>query len=232
MNEPSQLDKTFQIILKYFMETGRAPHYTEIASEFDMSVEDARKALHELFTPEFPGWLFPNTDHICSFPPFSSLPTQHRITIDGRQKWFGQWGFDTLAVSWLFPGKTVQIDTPCLDCGSPITVKMKDGIIQDTEPEGIMGYTSVPVREWFNDLPYAWSTMNLFRSEEHVRNWSGFKAGTEEGMNKLSGIAELLSGNFSTKRLDSDYYSNMQDYMMEFIGAMKDRGSFWQMPEQ
>ena len=232
MNEPSQLDKTFQIILKYFMETGRAPHYTEIASEFDMSVEDARKALHELFTPEFPGWLFHNTDHICSFPPFSSLPTQHRITIDGRQKWFGQWGFDTLAVSWLFPGKTVQIDTPCLDCGSPITVKMKDGIIQDTEPEGIMGYTSVPVREWFNDLPYAWSTMNLFRSEEHVRNWSGFKAGTEEGMNKLSGIAELLSGNFSTKRLDSDYYSNMQDYMMEFIGAMKDRGSFWQMPEQ
>ena len=74
--------------------------------------------------------------------------------------------------------------------------------------------------------------MNLFRSEEHVRNWSGFKAGTEEGMNKLSDIAELLSGNFSTKRLDSDYYSNMQDYMMEFIGAMKDGGSFWQMPEQ
>jgi hypothetical protein len=31
---------------------------------------------------------------------------------------------------------------------------MKDGIIQDTEPEGIMGYTPVPVREWFNDLPY------------------------------------------------------------------------------
>jgi len=232
MNEPSQLDKTFQIILKYFMETGRAPHYTEIASEFDMSVEDARKALHELFTPEFPGWLFPNTDHICSFPPFSSLPTQHRITIDGQQKWFGQWGFDTLAVSWLFPGKTVQIDTPCLDCGSPITVKMKDGIIQDTEPEGIMGYTSVPVREWFNDLPYAWSTMNLFRSEEHVRNWSGFKAGTEEGMNKVSDIAGLFSGNFFTKRLDSDYVSHMQDYLMELIGGMKDMGSFWQMPEQ
>jgi hypothetical protein len=74
--------------------------------------------------------------------------------------------------------------------------------------------------------------MNLFRSEEHVRNWSGFKAGTEEGMNKLSELAELLSGNFSTKRLDSDYYSNMQDYMMEFIGSMKDMGSFYQMPEQ
>ena len=32
---------------------------------------------------------------------------------------------------------------------------MKDGVIQDTDPEGLMGYTSVPVRDWFNDLPYA-----------------------------------------------------------------------------
>ena len=90
MSEPSQLDKTFQIILKYFMETGQAPHFTEIASELDISVEEARKTLHELFSPQFPGWLFPNTDYISSFPPFSNLPTQHRITIDGQQKWFGQ----------------------------------------------------------------------------------------------------------------------------------------------
>jgi len=74
--------------------------------------------------------------------------------------------------------------------------------------------------------------MNLFRSEEHVRNWSGFKAGTEEGMNKVSDIAGLFSGNFFTKRLDSDYVSHMQDYLMELIGGMKDMGSFWQMPEQ
>jgi hypothetical protein len=53
-------------------------------------VEEGRKALHELFSPGFPGWLFPNTDYIGSFPPFSNLPTQYRITIDGQQKWFGQ----------------------------------------------------------------------------------------------------------------------------------------------
>ena len=90
MGEPGQLDKTFQVILKYFMDSGQAPHYTELASEMDLPVEDARKVLHELFTPAFPGWLYPNTDYICSFPPFSNLPTQHRITIDGEQKWFGQ----------------------------------------------------------------------------------------------------------------------------------------------
>jgi hypothetical protein len=49
----------------------------------------------------------------------------------------------------------VQIDAPCLDCGSPIRVVMKDGSTQKTEPQGIMGYTSVPFRDWFSNLPYS-----------------------------------------------------------------------------
>ena len=90
MSEPGQLNTTFQIIMKYMMKTGQAPHYTEIASELDVPIEEGRKALHALFSPGFPGWLFPNTDNIASFPPFNNLPTQYRITIDGQQKWFGQ----------------------------------------------------------------------------------------------------------------------------------------------
>jgi len=68
--------------------------------------------------------------------------------------------------------------------------------------------------------------MNLFRSEEHVRNWSGFKTNTDEGINKLSDVAELFSGNFFIKRLDPDYASHMQDYLMELIGILKGMGSF------
>jgi len=73
------------------VETGQAPHYTEIAAELGVPVVEGRRALHELFGMEgFPGWLFPNTDYITSFAPFNNLPTQYRITIDGQQKWFGQ----------------------------------------------------------------------------------------------------------------------------------------------
>lgn len=56
----------------------------------DVPVEEDRKALQELFPPGFPGWLFPNTDYICSFAPFNNLPTQYRITTDNQQKWFAQ----------------------------------------------------------------------------------------------------------------------------------------------
>jgi len=74
--------------------------------------------------------------------------------------------------------------------------------------------------------------MNLFRSEEHVRNWSGFKANTDEGINKLSDLVRLFSANFFTKRLDPDYASRMQNYLMELIRTLKGMGSFWQPPEQ
>ena len=91
MSEPTQLDKTFHIIMKRMVETGQAPHYTEIAAELGVSPEEGRKGLHELFSiPMFAGWLYPNTDYITSFAPFNNLPTQYRITIDGQQKWFGQ----------------------------------------------------------------------------------------------------------------------------------------------
>ncbi len=90
MMEPSDLDKTYHIIMKRMVETGQAPHYTEIAKELGVSMKEGRKALHDLFSARIPGWLFPNTDFITSFAPFNNLPTQFRITIEGRQKWFAQ----------------------------------------------------------------------------------------------------------------------------------------------
>jgi hypothetical protein len=90
MSEPSKLEKTFHIIMSRMVETGQAPHYTEIAAKLGVPVEEGRKALNELFGAGIPGWLFPNTDLIASFAPFNNLPTQYRITIDGQQKWFGQ----------------------------------------------------------------------------------------------------------------------------------------------
>ena len=40
----------------------------------------------------------------------------------------------------MFPGKTVQIDSVCLDCNDPINVTVKDGGILSSIPEkGIVG---------------------------------------------------------------------------------------------
>jgi len=91
MRSPSLLDKAYNVIIKRMVRTGQAPHYTEIAAKLRIPVEDGRKALHDLVAAGIPGiWLSPDTDYIGSFAPFSNLPTQYRITVDGEQKWFGQ----------------------------------------------------------------------------------------------------------------------------------------------
>ncbi len=90
MSQPSQLERTYSFIIKRMVQTGQAPFYTEIASELGISVEEGRKALHALLGTGMAAWVFPNTGYIVSFSPFSNLPTQYRITIEGEQKWFGQ----------------------------------------------------------------------------------------------------------------------------------------------
>jgi hypothetical protein len=72
--------------------------------------------------------------------------------------------------------------------------------------------------------------MNLFRSEEHVRKWSGFKSGTEEGIIPLLDMAKVFSVSFFRRRLDVDYVSHMGEYEMEVVRALQNRGSFWQVP--
>jgi hypothetical protein len=91
MTSPDMLDKVYGIILRRMVDTGQAPHYTEIAAETGITVEEGRKALHDLIEARVPAmWLYPETDLICSFAPFNNLPTQYRISVDGVQKWFGQ----------------------------------------------------------------------------------------------------------------------------------------------
>jgi len=91
MSAPGLLDKAYSVIIKRFLETGQAPHFTEMAAALGIAVEEARKALHDLMAAGVPGlWLFPETDYISSFAPFSNLPTQYRITVAGEQKWFAQ----------------------------------------------------------------------------------------------------------------------------------------------
>ena len=90
MADLQTLDKAFDIIMRRMVETGAAPHYTDLAAEMGCSVEEGRGVIHDLMATGYPGWLHPDTDWIASFPPFSNIPTQYRITVDGEQKWYAQ----------------------------------------------------------------------------------------------------------------------------------------------
>ena len=91
MAELELLDRAFAYIMKRFVDTGQAPHYTEAATDLGLSMEEGRQLYHDLVDGQYhSSWLYPDTEYIVSFAPFQNLPTQHRITVDGEQKWFAQ----------------------------------------------------------------------------------------------------------------------------------------------
>jgi hypothetical protein len=76
--------------------------------------------------------------------------------------------------------------------------------------------------------------MNLFRSEEHVRNWAQFDPATEEGIIALADLVKLFSGNYFRRRLDLDWVSRSREYGREMIETLKEigkTGPFWKRPK-
>ena len=72
--------------------------------------------------------------------------------------------------------------------------------------------------------------MNLFRSEEHIRNWARFDPATEEGILPLPDLAKVFSGNLFRKRLEPDYVSRSQEYLEEFLAEIAELAKtrpFW-----
>ncbi len=73
--------------------------------------------------------------------------------------------------------------------------------------------------------------MNLFRSEEHVRNWSYFEAESEDAIMPVADWAQVFAGPLFRKRLEPDYLSNIGEYAGAFRQAFTDLGKtgpFWQ----
>lgn len=79
-------------VLRFMVENGRAPHYTELARQLEIDHETARVLLHETADagPVAGCWLAHDTDLIESWAPFSNLPTDFRLSVDDRHGWFGQ----------------------------------------------------------------------------------------------------------------------------------------------
>ncbi len=145
------LARVYNAVMVGFVERGRAPHYVELSRQLGLPIETARQALHQIEALGGSDWLVPGTDYVASFAPFSNVPTQYLVSVDGSQRWYAQCGFEALAVSWLFTGREVRVDCPCLDCGEPVYFRMRDGILLEVNPPGVVGHTNHPRWRWAAD---------------------------------------------------------------------------------
>src|ERR1700758_3136336 len=75
MSEQGMTDRMWNHITRMLIDTGRPPHYAELARLLGVSPAESRTILHAVLEAYPIGWLHPETDYIASFPPLNGLPT-------------------------------------------------------------------------------------------------------------------------------------------------------------
>lgn len=90
MAEPELVQRAYTAIMRHSVEHGVAPHYTTLAREMGVTPDEGRDLQKQAAKAGVGCWISHDTDYIHSFAPFSNLPTQYRITVDGVEKWYGQ----------------------------------------------------------------------------------------------------------------------------------------------
>ena len=87
----SLVQKAYTAVLSHLIEHQRAPHYTELADQLGVSIEDARVTLREtaVAAPAGACWLSHDTDYVEAWGPFSNVPTHVNISIGDQDGWFG-----------------------------------------------------------------------------------------------------------------------------------------------
>jgi hypothetical protein len=90
MAEPELMQLAYTAILRGNIDAGVAPHYTALAEELRVTPDTARDLQREVAEAVVGCWISHDTDYVHSWAPFSNLPTQYRISVDGVQDWYGQ----------------------------------------------------------------------------------------------------------------------------------------------
>ncbi len=90
MAESTLLQKAYTEVVKHLIRTGRAPHFTELAETLGAQPDEAREVQREAANAAIACWIVQDTDYIESWAPFSNVPTQYLVTVEGEQKWYGQ----------------------------------------------------------------------------------------------------------------------------------------------
>lgn len=74
--------------------------------------------------------------------------------------------------------------------------------------------------------------MHLFRSKEHIKQWSGFRPGTEAGILTLAGAMRVMSTPRHRNRLRPDYVSTVQETVPGFVQRLlevSDNSPHWDL---
>lgn len=144
MGVTSEVKRAYLETLLHFVDTGRAPHYTELSRSMGVTPDRAREIQKAAADAGVGCWFLAGTDFVECWAPFSNIPTNHLVSIDDSQVGYAQCGLESLAVTWVVPDREVRVESFCLDCAETVTVVQQSGEVLTVDPPTAVGHMNEP----------------------------------------------------------------------------------------
>lgn len=135
-------------IYRHFARTGRTPVATEVAEILRVDPEAIRQSYAELRGSRVL-WLEPDGLTIRMAPPFSGVPTQHRVEAGG-QSWFANCAWDALGIPAALR-RVAVVHSTCGHSGEPLRLEVG---LDGPEPSPWVFHCLVPAAHWWDDLVF------------------------------------------------------------------------------
>ena len=125
-----------------------APRAEELAEILGEPPDEIREAYRRLFRKRVL-FLEPDGETIRMAPPFSGVPTQHRVRV-GDRRYFANCSWDSLGIPAALHAEA-DVYSRCEQSLEPIHLRVgKSG----PEPENVVSHFAVPAAKWWDDLVY------------------------------------------------------------------------------
>jgi Alkylmercury lyase len=146
---PTEADVQVKLALfREFAESGRAPSCNRVAARTGLSTDAVLGAFQSLRSQRLL-WLEPDGATIRMAPPFSGVPTQHRVEAGGVD-YYANCAWDALGVLAALhrPGR---VRSRCEQSGEPLNLAVGEN---GPEPSTWVYHCLVPAARWWDNLVF------------------------------------------------------------------------------
>ena len=157
-------------LYEYYLAHGIGPDLSSILGDLELTQQEAWEALYQLERANFVVFV-PGTEDILKVPPFSSVPTRHRVTAEDGRTWYAGCAGEACSLNALLPGVQVTVTSTCPDCWEPVVFSARDREFLSIDPEAAVIHIGIHPTDFRRDWIVTCDSINFFRSEDHVTAW-------------------------------------------------------------
>ena len=137
-------------IYQHFAATGRGPSAVHLATHAGVSLDEMRAIFARLRAQRVLA-LEPDGETIRMAPPFSGVPTQHRVT-SGDVHYFANCAWDTLGIAAALR-RPATVHSRCEQSLAPLELPVDErGPAPQTD--GWLFHCQVPAAQWWHDIVF------------------------------------------------------------------------------